>query len=118
VLSQGFLSFLGLGVTETKTLSTKVTSSGSNESRRGHSAVATVHLHSQVDELYDVAVFYDTVFGTFAFQRVDHGPAKVSGVARDVHGKSLAGEIVARIRIVQRTSWPWHGVRRRRPHEF
>jgi hypothetical protein len=92
--SQGFLSFLGIGVTETKTLTTKLTESGSNDLRKGTSTAATVQLNAQADELYSVAVYYDTVFGTFAFQGVASGSVKISGKSLDVNGKPRSNEIV------------------------
>jgi hypothetical protein len=93
--SAGFLSFIGLGVTETKKLTAKVTASSSQEFHSSQKAEVGAHFYAGPDEIYSVAVYYDRIFGTFAFKKVVSNPLEwVSGIARLANGQPAAKQVV------------------------
>ena len=92
--SAGFLKFLGLGVTETKKLMTKTTVSNSEEFHSSQKAEVSAHFHAGPDESYSVAVYYDRIFGTFAFKEISNTVECISGTARSRDGQPMAKQIV------------------------
>jgi hypothetical protein len=90
----GWLSFLGLGVTEDKTVKTTVTHVSLTEVREGEEVSLTVHLEAQAGEHYAVEAYYDRVFGTFAFRKGSLGSEVISGTARDSAGRPLPRQLV------------------------
>jgi hypothetical protein len=93
--SSGFLSFMGLGVTETKKLMTKFSMGSSQEMSSSQMEEVTANFHAEADEIYDVKVFYDRIFRTFAFQPVPSGPTWLSGRALMANGQPMAKQIVS-----------------------
>jgi hypothetical protein len=93
--SSGFLSFLGLGVTETKKLMTKFSMGSSKEMSSSQKEEVAAHFHADADEFYSVAVYYDRIFRTFAFQPVPSGAEWLSGRALLANGQPMAKQIVA-----------------------
>lgn len=96
-MTQGFLGFLGLpiGTTETKTTRTTITNGSSRTDVGVEKVTVSADLHAGIDEHYALAIFYDRVFGTFAFQEVLLNPEPVlDGVLLDADGKVLAHEAV------------------------
>lgn len=67
---KGFLSFLGLGVLEDEKVMTTVTQSRETEVSVTEKTEVSCNLCCDVDEVYNVEVYFDRVFGTFAFKRV------------------------------------------------
>lgn len=67
----GFLSFMGIGVTEEKTISTSTTQTSVTETSSEEQVKAVLDLYSAPgDSPYSVEVYADTVFGSFAFRGV------------------------------------------------
>jgi hypothetical protein len=66
--SKGFLSFLGVGPSETKTLTSTITTSSSTSFRNGNSATTRVRIEGMPAGAGRLSVFYDRLFGTFALQ--------------------------------------------------
>ncbi len=93
--SAGFLSFMGLGVTETKKLTAKFTAHSSKEFHSSQKAEVSVHFYTKPDEIYSMAVYYDRVFGTFAFKNVVPNQLEwVSGIAHASNGQPAAKQVV------------------------
>ena len=68
--SKGFLAFLGWGVTEDKTLITNVGVSRSHDSYTVDTHVYEAHLFANSSDKYCTKVYFDKLFGTFAFKQV------------------------------------------------
>ena len=76
----GFLSFLGIGETENKTLQYSYSKSLSSAYTIGQTLTAQFTLHGDGEkDHYKCAVYFDNVFGTFAFRDFSRDP--VSHVA-------------------------------------
>jgi len=92
----GWLSFFGLGVTENKTVMTKMTQGGSSQLSVGTQVASAVDLYAEADELYGVYAYYDRVFGTFAFKsdRLQLRPVVIAGVLKATTGLPLANQLV------------------------
>jgi hypothetical protein len=103
--SAGWLAALGLGVTETKKVKSACTYKSTQGSRVGRKVTAQVELYADADQHYEVEVFYDRVFCTFALRP---GPEARSatpvyqGTAADSNGRPLTGALVT-LRVGGRT---------------
>lgn len=93
--SPGWLSFLGLGVTEEKHVKTSVTHTGSTTVKTGQTVSTEVKFFAEVGETYCVEAYYDRVFGTFAFRSapLSSDPA-LTGQATNEFGQPAAGQLV------------------------
>ena len=70
----GWLSVIGLGVSESGTFKTTVTRSQSRKASVGSTVTASFLLAAQPGESYKVDCYFDKVFGTFAFKKVKFVP--------------------------------------------
>jgi hypothetical protein len=91
---KGWLSFIGLGVTEDTTYKTTVSHSASQEINQGSAVECRVELFAAADEFYGMDAYYDSVFGTFAFMKSDLGDEYLSGVAKDEKGAPKAKQLI------------------------
>ncbi|MES1159935.1 MAG: hypothetical protein ABUM51_04195, partial [Bacteroidota bacterium] len=89
----GPLAFLGIGPSEDKTLVTSFTQRASSQSTIGRTVTNSYTLHGTTADHYHCDVFYDNVFGTFAFrdpvtefERVE----RITGTLTDSTGNKLA----------------------------
>jgi len=93
--SPGWLSFLGLGITEEKHVKNSATHTGSRAVKIGEVVSTKVEFHAQQGESYCVWAYYDRVFGTFAFQRKPlSGQPALSGEVDDSSGQPVEGQLV------------------------
>lgn len=65
----GWLSIVGIGITSNDKTKTTLTHSSSRSNSTANTVSANFQLSAQVGESYDVDVYFDKVFGTFAFRR-------------------------------------------------
>jgi hypothetical protein len=70
----GWLAFLGLGVTQTRTTAITVTNASSKTDSASHTVSATVTLNAGANEYDNYQFFYDTVFGSILIQEVPAPP--------------------------------------------
>ena len=93
--SQGWLGYLGLGVTETKQVTAKFSNSASRKVQVGQQVTAEADFYAAWDEVYAVDVDDDRVFGTFAFRSVPlrHAPV-LAGIATDALGHLMPNQLV------------------------
>jgi len=93
----GWLSFLGLGVTENKTVKTTVTHGRSREVKVGDKVEVDLDIYTELQpsQSYGIAAYYDRVFGTYAFKQVPLGTEAVSGTLSDASGRPLARQLVS-----------------------
>ena len=73
----------------------RITASSSQEFHSSRKAEATAHFYAGSREIYTVAIYYDRIFGTFAFKKVF--PLKtdiVSGVALAADGRPMERQLV------------------------
>lgn len=66
--SEGLLSFIGVGPSETKTVTSTITTSSATSFRTGKTATTQVRIEGMPAFTAELDVFYDRVFGTFALQ--------------------------------------------------
>jgi hypothetical protein len=91
----GALAFLGLGVVEDATITTTMTHSHSTTLTASQTVAVSADLVADSDELYAVAVSYDRVFGTFAFQPAPIlARAVLSGIAKKPTGQPYPHALV------------------------
>lgn len=91
----GFLKYLGLGVTDEGSTKTVIRHSSAVRSTDTRKVSNTIHLFARPDERYTVEVYYDVIFGTFAYREGASSPtAKLNGTAIGADGKVAAHEIV------------------------
>jgi hypothetical protein len=91
----GFLKFLGLGVTDESSTETIIEHSSAVQSSDTRKVSNTIHLFAGPDERYSVEVYYDVIFGTFAYRQVRSSPIPVlKGMAFGKDGKVAALKIV------------------------
>jgi hypothetical protein len=95
--SPGWLSFLGIGITEEKHVKHTLTCAGSRSVKIGESVTNAVEFNANADahETYRIQSYYDRVFGTFAFKREPLGstPA-IAGRVIDPSGRPSARQLV------------------------
>lgn len=92
----GFLSFLGLGVTDTSTTQVQTTLSSSLQSSVGKTLTQQVTLFGDGKSIYQCQIYFDNVFGTFAFRFVDPklSTVKIAGIAYGNNNIPLANATV------------------------
>lgn len=92
---KGWLSFLGLGITEDKTTKTTVTHSSSKQVKVSDMVEVRADLYAKPGEIYGVDAYYDSVFGTFCFRSADlQQEAGLSGKVQNKEGKPAANQMV------------------------
>ena len=67
-LGKGLLSFAGIGPSESKQVTAKVTSSSSTSFRDGKTVTAEVRIEGPLPGTDTIEVYYDRLFGTFALR--------------------------------------------------
>jgi len=97
--SAGFLSFLGLGVPQTQTLQSQLTQTTAAQTSTGQTFTQTYTFYGDGNEYYSSEVYFDVVFGSFAFRDVTppSSQSKVSGTVSDASGKPLKNAAVKAI---------------------
>jgi hypothetical protein len=91
----GWLSAIGIGPSETKKVKSTFMQSASKAVAQGFQATAQVDLYAEADEFYSVTVYYDTVFGSFAFRQAPtSGDSVVTGVATGADGQPASNQMV------------------------
>jgi hypothetical protein len=65
--SAGWLSFLGIGPSDSKTVVNTFTNSSARQRTQGETISVSITFNTQGDEQYGVTAFYDTIFETMAF---------------------------------------------------
>ena len=97
----GFLSFLGIGVTETKTVQSQISHSSSSQNSVTKTFSSTYNFNGNgSNENYAVEVYFDVVFGAYAFRDVTtiNGIKSLnpgfSGVVTTKDGKPKANQLV------------------------
>jgi hypothetical protein len=68
--SPGFLSFLGLGITQQKTVSWQINQTSSTQSSTSNTFTNSYKLFGNGNEHYALEVYFDVVFGVYAFRSV------------------------------------------------
>ena len=91
---KGFLSYVGVGVPETKSTKTVIKYGNSSEARAGEEVRVSGHFETQSGEDYGVTAYYDRAFGTLVFAPVAQGSEQVVGVVADAAGKPLVRQRV------------------------
>lgn len=92
---KGWLSFLGIGVREDETVKFTSWNSSISKTIRGEKTSVELIFAGSIDEIYLVDVFFDRVFGTFAFESVPPAQtAMLSGRVIGADGKPISGKIV------------------------
>jgi|GEM_PF-7001893 len=95
--SAGFLSFLGIGVTETQTLQSQISQSTSAQNSTSNTVTQQYTLNGNGHEYYSCEVYFDVVFGAFAFRDVStvRNENAIAGVLQDEAGNAVADAEVA-----------------------
>jgi hypothetical protein len=94
--SAGFLSFLGIGVTQNQVLQSQISQSSSAQAANGQTFSQQYTLNGNGNEYYSCEVYFDVVFGTFAFRdmtAMNQQPA-LSGTLTDKDGKVIPSSTV------------------------
>jgi hypothetical protein len=92
---KGWLSFIGLGVPDDKTVKTTFTHSSMTGETVTEAQQVTVEFYAQAQEVYDVEVDFDNFFGTFAFRKVSTlAQPRVAGRAMDRAGRPLTKQLI------------------------
>ena len=91
----GFLSFADIGVTQNQRLTSVLTYSNASSVTSGASDAVSVELHPNPKGAYTIIVFYDLVFGTFAYKLEGAGSPKLQGKASDKMGRPLSNQLVS-----------------------
>lgn len=91
----GFLKFLGLGVTDEGSTETVIRHSSAVQSSDTRKVSNTIQLFARPDERYSVEIYYDVIFGTFAYREAGSSPTpRIIGTAFGEDGKVAARKIV------------------------
>ena len=100
----GFLSFLGLGVTDNKSVQTSVSQSTSVQNSTAQSFTQQFTFNGSPDDYYGGEVYFDVVFGAFAFRSVPAAQTAVavSGTLADRRGAPVANQPVT-VSLASRT---------------
>jgi hypothetical protein len=87
----GFLSFLGLGVTQTQGLQSQISQSNSSQDSTTKTVSQQYTLNGNGNEYYSCEVYFDAVFGSFAFRDVTsfQGASAISGIVTNGAGEGL-----------------------------
>jgi hypothetical protein len=88
--SPGFLSFLGIGITQLKTVSWQISQGSSTQNSASATYSNAYKMFGSGSEHYAFEVYFDVVFGVFAFRSVPvNPPVTISGVVRSEAGHPL-----------------------------
>jgi len=90
----GFLSFLGLGVTESKSTKTTISHTSMAATTNSASIATNGRFHAAPNQRYAVEAYYDRAFGTFCFVDAATSAPSTSGVLKDPSGSPVANQIV------------------------
>jgi hypothetical protein len=96
----GLLSFLGIGVTNNQTIQTTISQGTSLQNSAGATATQSFTFNSNGTEHYSCEIYFDVIFGAFAFRLVpDDGlQPRVTGTLVNTEGKVLPDtEVVAKV---------------------
>ena len=85
----GWLSFLGIGPSQTGVNTVALSFSTATQNTVGRTIADTVDLFAGPTEVYSVEVYADVIFGTFAFRSVPVGAAVLSGTVLDNFNKPV-----------------------------
>jgi hypothetical protein len=66
----GWLSFLGIGVTDDNSSKVTMTNKNSNTSGTSQTVTATINLYAGAEEYYKVQIYYDALFGSVLLREV------------------------------------------------
>jgi len=92
---KGWMSFLGIGPSQTQTTTSTVTQTISSATTVGEVTTVTASFYAAASEFYAVTVYYDTVFGAFAFTPAPVGfQPIISGTLRNALGQPEALQVV------------------------
>src|SRR6185437_13757788 len=93
---QGALSAIGLGIDANKQFQSLITQSRYQQSTNDEIASNNFTFNGNTSEYYSFRVFYDVVFGTFAFQSVppNNMPIPIAGKVTTTSAGSVAGQKV------------------------
>jgi hypothetical protein len=88
----GFLSFLGIGVTDSNTIQTSISQGTALQNTSGQTATQSFTFNSNPTENYSCEVYFDIVFGSFVFRQVTPSSSAplIHGTVVDADGKPLA----------------------------
>jgi hypothetical protein len=95
--SPGFLSVLLplLGSPQNETIQTSLSQTSTRTVTVGQDERASVSLHAEANDHYAVQVYFDRVFGTFAFESIPVGSTPViEGRVRNPSGIPVPGQVV------------------------
>jgi hypothetical protein len=93
--SPGFLSFLGIGITQQKTVSWQISEGSSTQNSASATYSNTYKMFGSGSEHYAFEVYFDVVFGVFAFRSVPVSPpVTISGIVRSEAGHALRNTAV------------------------
>lgn len=91
----GFLSYVATNVPQTGETSLSTTQGASEQTTVSSTVEVKVVFESQVGEGHIVQVYYDKIYGTFAFQEVDPSATSVSGVVSDQANRPVPNQEVS-----------------------
>jgi hypothetical protein len=91
----GSLSFLGIGVTESVAVQNSISHTSALQESSTFTQKIDAAFHAEEGEFYFVDIYYDSVFGTYAFQRSEAGQQTLlSGTVQNSLGVPLPGRLV------------------------
>jgi hypothetical protein len=91
----GFASFLGLGLTADQTIQSQIGQSASLQNSSGQALSQPFTFNGDGNEVYSCRVYYDVIFGTFAFRDVSpQNPIEVSGTYYDNSHEAVPDAII------------------------
>jgi hypothetical protein len=88
--SPGFLTLIGIGEPENRTIERKLTYSNSNELRQGQTIETELQLYAGAGDHYTVAIYFDRVFNTFAYRLIKPAVGGLVGRLRDANNRVMA----------------------------
>ncbi len=92
---KGWLGFLGIGVTTDETVKFTMWRQNYEKTKSGERAEVALEFNCSQDEIYIVDVYYDRIFGTFAFERGQAAQmAMLTGTVTWPDGKPMSGKTI------------------------
>ena len=93
----GFLSFLGIGITQDDQLQTQISQSSSSQANSAQSIAETYTLNQDGHEYYATEVFLDKAYGSLAFRDITDSakPPMVVGRVADPMGNAVGNATVS-----------------------
>lgn len=92
---KGRLSFLGIGVRKEETVESTSWNENISKTTRGEKTGVNLVFYCLTEETYITDIYYDSIFGTFAFESVPPAQtAMLSGSATGPDGKPLVGKMI------------------------